>query len=106
MCEPLMRTCPPKKVAALRETPTVAVQLPPPPVPDTVSVYRVVADGVTLVEPEPVETEPMPLSMDALEASVVVQESVEEPPGMMPEGLAESVQVAALAFVVTSAPAE
>ena len=38
MCEPCRMTCPPKNVAALCDVETVAVQLPPPPVPATVSV--------------------------------------------------------------------
>ena len=83
-------------------TTTVAVQVTVPPAPVAVSRYAVVTLGETVVEPEAIgETTPMPLSIDADVASVVVQESVEEPPERIGVGEATSVQDGVFGFIVT-----
>ncbi len=51
-----------------------------PPGPETVSVYLVEAVSETDFEPPLADTEPTPLSIDALVTAEVLQESVVEPP--------------------------
>jgi hypothetical protein len=70
----------------------VAEQVASPPEPTTVIVYFVVAVGVTLSEPVR-PTEPIPWSIEALEAFAVFQESVELSPALIESGLALSSQV-------------
>ena len=74
-------------------TVTVAWQVMVPLEPVAVPVYVVVTVGDVLVEPaETGVTSPMLLSMENEVAFVVVHESVEESPGTIESGSAESVQ--------------
>jgi len=78
-------------VGAAAFTVTVVVAVAVPPVEVAVRVYVVVTVGVTVVDPL-AGKEPTPVTV-TLVALVVVQFSVEEPPSMMVEGVAEKLTI-------------
>jgi hypothetical protein len=75
--------------AAAACTVTVAAEVTVPPLPVAVNVYCVVADGLTVIDPE-AATVPMPLLIETVLAFVVVHVKVAELPAVTVAGVAES----------------
>ena len=91
-----------ESITGILFTVTVAVAVLSPLILVAVSVYVVVTEGVTVVEPS-TATVPSPWSMLAESASVVAQERVDESPSVIVVGDAVKESITGSVFTVTVA---